>query len=420
MSALWRRLMVLFRRDRFDRELEEEIAAHLAMQAEAHEAGGSAPEQARQAARRQFGNATLLKEESHRAWGWGPVEDAGRDLRYALRTLRRRPGFTATAVLSLALGIGANTAIFSLIRATLLRPLPVPEPERIVSIYHRSSEGWLSSSSYPDYTFYRDHNDVFSGMLAYLRVPLLVRSGETDDKVSGELVSGDYFSVLGLKPAAGRWFSLAEEPLVVLGYEFWQRRFAGDPAVLGRSLKIGSGAFTVAGIAPSGFRGLVLDWGEPPDLWVPMGMYRQAVPAFGGFDVMNAWGMHSFLVAGRLRPGISFDHARAALAVLSSRVAPFRTQAFRGKWRYTAEMYPAQQARFWPESRGSVIRLLTLLAAVAGLILLIACLNLANLLLARASQRQREIGIRLSIGSGRGRLVRQFLTESLLDRKSVV
>jgi predicted permease len=244
-------------------------------------------------------------------------------------------------------------------------------------------------------------------MVAFLRVPMVLRSGETDERLSGELVSGDYFTVLGLKPALGRWFG-DDQPLVVLSHDAWQRRFGGDPSVIGRSVRVGSGAFTVAGVAPRGFRGLVLDWGNPPDLWVPVGLYRRAVPAFSGLDVLNYWGMQSFLVAGRLRPGVGFDQARAALAVLSDRAS-----AFRGG-RFTPELYPAQQARFWPETRDSVKRFLALLAAGVGLILLIACLNLANLLVARTAERQREIAVRLSIGSGRGRLVRQFLTESLV------
>ncbi|MBI1898689.1 MAG: ABC transporter permease [Acidobacteria bacterium] len=420
MSELWRRLRMLLSRERFERELEEEIQSHLEMQTGDNQEHGMAPEEARYAARRQFGNAALLKEVSADAWGWRWFEALAQDLRYALRTLRRRPGFTAIAILSLALGIGVNIAIFSFINGVLLRPLPVPEAERMVSIYHRSSKGWLSSSSYPDYTFYRNHNDVFTGMLAYLRVPMLLRTGEVDEKLSGELVSSDYFSLLGLKPVAGRWFggerggSAQEQPLVILSYDFWQRRYGHDSAVIGRSLRIGAGSFTVSGVAPPGFHGLVLDWGDPPEFWVPMRMYRQAVPAFRDMDILNYWGMQSFLVAGRLRPGVSFDQAQAALAVLSSRAAPLRQSAFRERSGFTPELYPARRARFWPAYRGSVTGFLALLAASVGLILLIACLNLANLLLARTSQRRKEIAIRMSIGSGRGRLIRQFLTESLV------
>ncbi len=382
------------------------------MRAEENRANGMDDAEARYCAQRRFGNAALLKESSE-AWGWRWLETLLQDLRYTLRTLRKRPAFTATAVVSLALGIGVNTAIFSFINGALLKRLPVPEPDRIVSIYHRSSQGWLSSSSYPDYRFYNQHNDVFSGMVAYLRVPMLLREGQADERVSGELISPGYFSVLGLTPALGRW-PAGDEPLVVVSHDAWQRRFGADPAIVGRSLRIGAGVFAVAAVAPPGFSGLVLDWGGPPEVWVPVAMNRQAVQAFSEIDALNAWGMHSFLVAGRLRPGVTIGQARAAMAVLCDRASAFRTAMIREGRRFSAEVHPAQQARFWPEYRGSIKRFLGLLAAGVGLILLIACLNLANLLVARTSQRQKEIAVRLSIGSGRGRLARQFLTESLV------
>jgi len=421
LYEIWFRLRVLLRREKFHRDLDEEMRTHLEMRAEENRDDGMAPEEARYAAKRQFGNLAAAEEASRDAWGIRWFDVLAQDLRYCLRSLRRRPGYAATAILSLALGIGVNTSIFSFINAVMLRPLPVPQSERLVSIYHRSSKGWLSSSSYPDYRFYRDHNQVFSGMVAYLRVPMLLRGADSDEEVSGELASADYFFVLGLKPVVGSWFgregnhSAGDEPLVVLSHDFWQRRFGADPAVVGKSLRIGAGSFTVSGVAPPAFRGLVLDWGDPPAVWVPVGMNRQAVPAFSELDVLNYWGMHSFLLAGRLRPGVTFEQAQAAMSVLSSRAAPQRDAAFREDGlRFTTELYPAQQARFWPDYRGSITRFLGLLEACVGLILLIACLNLANLLLARTSQRQKEIAVRLSIGSGRGRLVRQFLTESLV------
>jgi predicted permease len=420
LSRLRSLITGVFRRSRMESEMAEELRFHLEHRTEDLVRAGLPRPEAERRARLEFGSIEGYKERCRQARGLRFIDEFRADLRYTLRTLRARPGFTATAILSLALGIGVNTAIFSFINGVLLRPLPVPEPERIVSIYHRSSKGWLSSSSYQDYKFYRDHNNVFTGMVAYLRVPMLLRAGDTDEKVSGELVNGGYFSVLGLKPVAGHWFgeeaspSADEQARVVLSYVFWQRRFGENPAVIGTSLRIGTGAFMVSGIAPPGFRGLALDWGDPPDLWVPVEMYRQAVPAFRDIDVLNYWGMHTFLVAGRLRPGVSFIQAQAALAVLSSRASPLRESAFHEKSEFTPELYPAQRARFWPDYRDSVTRFLSLLAAGVGLILLIACLNLANLLLARTSQRLREIAIRLAIGCGRGRLIRQFLTESVV------
>lgn len=342
------------------------------------------------------------------------------DVRYALRLFRKNPGFTAIAVLSLALGIGANTAIFSLIDAVLLRPLPVPDPDRLVAIYHRDlGRGGLSSSSYPDYEFYRDQNRVFSGMLAYLRVPMNLTAGDASERLSGELVSPDYFSTLGIQAQRGRVIQASDvsakgrNAVVVISDNFWQRHFAGAESAIGSTLIIARHPFTVIGVMPESFRGLVLDWSKPPDVWIPATMYAEAVPPLEPAPVLTGWGFHSFLVMARLKPGVSLEQAQAALSVLSGQAASQRSQVFRDM-RFTAEVYPAQRARFWPSYRGSVIQFLTMLGAVVGLVLLAACFNLANLSLARAFQRRQEIAVRLSIGAGRGALIRQLLIESLL------
>ena len=342
------------------------------------------------------------------------MTDALRDARFGLRVLGRNPGFTAVAMLSLALGIGVNTAVFTIADAILLKPLPVARAEGLVSLYHHIAEGGWSSSSWPDYELYRDHNQVFTGMSAYLRVPMVVRTREAAEEVRGELVSGNYFSVLGVQAVRGRALSERDTgDVAVLSYAYWQRRFGGDPRVIGRIVAIGGRDFTLIGVAPRAFRGVVMDWGGPPDLWVPVTCYREAVPALARLDLQRDWRVQSFLVFGRLRPGVTLERARANLAVLSAQAAPLRDQALKRRLPFKAALIPVQQGRFWPAYRGRVTQFLAVLASVAALVLLIACANVANLLVALTSNRRKETLVRLALGVSRGRLLRQLLAESL-------
>jgi predicted permease len=334
------------------------------------------------------------------------------DLRFAARLLRSNPGFTALAVLSLALGIGVNTAIFGLVRAVLLPSLPVADAARLVSIYHRYTRGHesLSSTSYPDYEYYRDHNQVLAGLMAYGRVPMSVRIGEQAEQISGELVTANYFSVLGLQATAGRTFLAGDGAVAVIGDRLWRSRFGGDRNVLGRTIGVGRHTFTIVGIAPPRFRGVVLDWGDPPELWVPMAAFREAVPILPE-DFLQLRGDDWLLVTGRLKPGVSMVQAQAAIRGMAGQL----TQAYPAIHHdWTAELLPLSRARFWPSYRNSIVTFLELLAAVTGLVLLIACFNVANLLVTRGLKRQREIAVRLALGAGRGRVVRQLTTESVL------
>uniref|UniRef100_Q02A83 Permease n=1 Tax=Solibacter usitatus (strain Ellin6076) TaxID=234267 RepID=Q02A83_SOLUE len=334
------------------------------------------------------------------------------DMRYGLRTLAKTPTFTIVAVVSLALGIGVNISIFGYLNAALFKPLAVERSGELVSLYHRNEKGAdeFFSSSYPEYEFYREHNTVFFGMLAYLRIPMVMGSGATAQQISGELVSPDYFSVLGIHPSAGRFFSGAEhDSVAVISDELWRDRFGRTPGAIGQTIQIGTGKFTVVGVVPGSFRGIVMDWTDPPSLWVPVQQYKEATPVFP-LDIVHSWGMESYLVTARLRPGATAEQANAQMAALTARL--HEPQGRRQGQR--AVVFPVQSARFWPSYRGSIVTFLGALMTIVGVILLIACCNLANLLVARATNRRREIAMRLVLGAGRMRIARQLLIESLL------
>ncbi|HLK61830.1 MAG TPA: ABC transporter permease [Bryobacteraceae bacterium] len=334
------------------------------------------------------------------------------DIRFGLRTLARSPLFTGVAAVSLALGIGVNIAIFGFVNAALWKPLAVEQPSQLVSLYHTKDRGpeEFSSSSYPEFEFYRDHNTVFSGMLAYLRVPVVIGTGAEAEQVSGELVSPGYFSVLGIRPPAGRFLADDEQDAVaVISDAYWRTHFDRDPSAIGRTVTIGVSKFTVIGVAPATFRGIVMDWSDSPSVWLPVEQYRQAVPAFN-LDIIHNWGGESYLVSARLRPGVTVEQADAQVAALTARIRETQNR----RLGQHAILFPVQQARFWPTYRGAIETFLTAMMMIVGAILLIACCNLANLLLARAANRRREIAIRLALGAGRLRIARQVMVESLL------
>ncbi len=335
------------------------------------------------------------------------------DLRYAVRMMIKSPGLTAVAALTLALGIGANSAIFSGVSAFVLRPLPVEEPDRLVRPFETDNpDEWLGNFSYPDYVDYREQNDVFEGMLVHNIVQAALSRDNQNDLVWGELVSGNYFDVLHVRPAMGRGFLPEEDktpgshPVVVLGHSLWERRFDRDASIVGQPVTLNGQAYTVIGVAPKEFRGTKFGLGM--DFWVPMMMHKQIM---NGTDWLDDRGSHWLEVVGRLKPGVTEEQAAAALTTISSRLAASYPKERSANLRVI--VLPETKGRF--DDASSTIALGSGLAmAVVGLILLIACANVANLLLARAIRRRREIGIRLALGASRWRLIRQLLTESCL------
>jgi macrolide transport system ATP-binding/permease protein len=330
------------------------------------------------------------------------------DLRYGARMLLKKPGFTLIAIITLALGIGANTAIFSLVNTALLRPLPVERPEQLVSLNNVALN--LPVISYPNYRDFRDRNNSFSGMVAFRYTLLGLSNSGVNERITGYLATGNYFDALGVKPALGRFFTPDDDrapgahPVAVITYDCWQKRFAGASQAIGKTVIINGRNFTVIGVAPQGFYGSEIIY--RPEIWFPMMMQAQVE---AGGSTLEARSFTGFFVQGRLKPGVTMSQAETDLRAITTQLARDFPNENEGM---AVTLSPAGLLGAW--MRGPVIGYSSVLMAVVGLVLLLACANLANLLLARATERRKEIAVRLAIGASRWRLVRQLLTESTL------
>lgn len=398
LGEVWRRFLFLWHGSRFNRDMDEEIRFHLEQRAQQNRSSGLSAQEAEQAARRRFGNVSLLEERIREAWGWSELDRLAQDVKFALRSLLRRPAFSLTIIVTLACGIGVNTAVFSAVYALLLHPYPFPQADRIVSLDARNSTGDNSGAGYQDFLDWQQQNSVFEAMAI---VPTtgdytLANRGEPQVLTGGRTTAG-FWRVLGIQPALGRFFTSGEDRpggprVAILTHAAWKHRFGADPAVLGRAITLNGRPFTIIGVLPAGF---VYPGIETCEFFTAL----QANTQLGRTQ-------HQYDVVARLKPGIGVAQAQADMTAIARRLEQQFPETNKG-WGIKVQPLRSYLAE-------GVREPVLLIFAIVASVLLLACVNVAGLLLARAAGRMKEMAIRASLGAGRGRIVRQFITETLL------